>query len=286
MDLEIAGRGCVVTGASRGIGLETAKLLCAEGAGVVLVGRDEPRLAAAVAECEAAAPSFESTGRKQHQSVGNRPVDARTAVALALDVTDEDAGERMVAAAEEAFGSLDVLVNNAGVARWRDVDEVPLEDWRAQYELNVLAPLRAIRAAAPAMLERGWGRIVNVCSTAGKRPSASMPEYSVAKAAELSLSRLFADRYADRGILVNAVCPGPTESEMWVGEGGLGDEGAAAAGISREEMVATIGAKRPIGRLATPDEIAAAIVFLCSERASYVAGAAWSVDGGTVQVII
>ena len=116
---------------------------------------------------------------------------------LVLDVTAEDAGERMLAAAAERFGRLDVLVNNAGAARWRDLDEVPDEDWRAQYELNVMAPLRAMRAAIPAMAERGWGRVVNVCSTAGKRPSAAMPEYSVAKAAELSLSRLFADRHAD-----------------------------------------------------------------------------------------
>ena len=141
------------------------------------------------------------------------------AEALALDVTDEDAGERMLAAATERFGALDVLVNNAGAARWRDLDEVPDEDWRAQYELNVMAPLRAMRAAAPAMAERGWGRIVNVCSTAGKRPSAAMPEYSVAKAAELSLSRLFADRYARSGVLVNAICPGPVESELWMEPG-------------------------------------------------------------------
>ncbi len=286
MDLGIAGRGCVVTGGSRGIGLETAKLLCAEGAGVVLVGRDEERLAAAVEECEGAAAGASgapsgAVGAPSGAS-GRSPI----AVALPLDVTDDDAGDRMLAAAEEAFGSLDVLVNNAGVASWRDLDEVPIEDWRAQYELNVVAPLRAIRAAAPAMLERGWGRIVNVCSTAGKRPSASMPEYSVAKAAELSLSRLFADRYAGQGVLVNAVCPGPTESEMWIGAGGLGDEGAAGAGISREEMLESAGAKRPIGRLAKVEEIASAVAFLCSERASYVAGAAWSVDGGTVQVII
>ena len=180
-----------------------------------------------------------------------------------------------------------MLVNNAGTARWRDLDDVPDEDWRAQYELNVMAPLRAMRAAAPAMAERGWGRIVNVCSTAGKRPSAAMPEYSVAKAAELSLSRLFADRYAKSGVLVNAVCPGPVESELWMEPGGLLDQSQRESGAaSREEALATAGAKRPIGRLAEVDEIAAAIVFLCSERASYVAGAAWSVDGGTVQVII
>ena len=134
-----------------------------------------------------------------------------------------------------------------------------------------MAPLRAMRAAAPAMAERGWGRIVNVCSTAGKRPSAAMPEYSVAKAAELSLSRLFADRYAKTGVLVNAICPGPTESEMWMAPGGLLDQSRELGGAdSREEALAEAGAKRPIGRLAAAEEIAGAIVFLCSERASYV----------------
>jgi 3-oxoacyl-[acyl-carrier protein] reductase len=266
MDLGLAGRSCVVTGASRGIGLQTARLLCTEGANVLLVARDEQRLRAAAEEASAA---------------------GGTAATLSLDVTDEDAGERMLATARERFGSLDVLVNNAGTARWRDLDEVPDEDWRAQYELNVMAPLRAMRAAAPAMAERGWGRIVNVCSTAGKRPSAAMPEYSVAKAAELSLSRLFADRYAKSGVLVNAICPGPVESEMWMEPGGLLDQSHELSGAaSREEALAAAGSKRPIGRLAEAEEIAGAIAFLCSERASYVSGAAWSVDGGTVQVII
>jgi 3-oxoacyl-[acyl-carrier protein] reductase len=114
-----------------------------------------------------------------------------------------------------------------------------------------------------------------------------MPEYSVAKAAELSLSRLFADRYAKSGVLVNAICPGPTESDMWMEPGGLADQSRQLAGAaSREEALETAGAKRPLGRLAKPTEIAGAIAFLCSERASYVSGAAWSVDGGTVQVII
>jgi NAD(P)-dependent dehydrogenase (short-subunit alcohol dehydrogenase family) len=137
------------------------------------------------------------------------------------------------------------------------------------------------------MRGRQWGRIVNVSSTAGKRPSASMPEYSVAKAAQLSLSRLFADRWAADGVLVNAVCPGPTASELWMEEGGLLDQSRDLGGYgSRDEALEAAGSKRPIGRLAEVPEIAAAIVFLCSERASYVSGAAWSVDGGTVQVII
>ena len=169
MDLGLKGRACVVTGASSGIGRETARLLCAEGANVLLVARNEERLRSAAEEAQA-----------EGAAVGGR---AKT---LILDVTDKDAGERMLTAATERFGALDVLVNNAGAAKWRDLDDVPEEDWYAQHELNVMAPLRAMRAAAPPMAERGWGRIVNVCSTAGKRPSAAMPEYSVAKSAELS----------------------------------------------------------------------------------------------------
>jgi 3-oxoacyl-[acyl-carrier protein] reductase len=270
MDLGLQGRSCVVTGASSGIGKETARLLCAEGANVLLVARGEERLAAATEEATA-----------MGAAAGGK------AARLVLDVTAEDAGERMLTASEEHFGGLDVLVNNAGISRWRDLDDVPDEDWRTQYELNVMAPLRAMRAAIPAMTQRGWGRVVNVCSTAAKRPSAAMPEYSVAKAAELSLSRLFADRYAKSGVLVNAICPGPVASEMWMEPGGLLDESREMSGAaSREEALAAAGSKRPIGRLAEVGEIAAAIVFLCSARASYVSGAAWSVDGGTVQVII
>ena len=270
MELGLAGRACVVTGASRGIGRETAVQLCAEGANVLLVARDEQRLR-----------------EVQEEAIGaGAGVDGRAAI-LACDITVADAGERILAAATESFGALDVLVNNAGMASWRDLDDVPDEDWRAQYEISVMAPLRAMRAAAPAMAARGWGRIVNVCSTAGKRPSAAMPEYSVAKAAELSLSRLYADRYAASGVLVNAICPGPTESEMWMAPQGLLDQSQAMSGAAnRAEALESAGSKRPIGRLADPAEIAGAIVFLCSERASYVSGAAWSVDGGTVQVII
>jgi 3-oxoacyl-[acyl-carrier protein] reductase len=270
VDLGLAGKACAVTGASRGIGREAARMLCAEGSQVLLVARSADSLAKAADECGRA-------GAQTHGRAGP----------LLLDVTDPDAGERMVAEATERFGRLDVLVNNAGTARWRDLDEVPDEDWQEAWELNVMAPLRAMRAAVPGMVERGWGRIVNVCSTAGKRPSASMSEYSVAKAAELSLSRLFADRYASRGVLVNAICPGPTKSELWMDEGGLLDQSRELAGHeTREEALEASGGKRPIGRLAEVEEVAAAIVFLCSERASYVSGAAWSVDGGTVQVII
>jgi 3-oxoacyl-[acyl-carrier protein] reductase len=270
VDLGLRGRACAVTGASRGIGRATARMLCEEGADVLLVARTEDRLLEAADECAAAG-----------EAAGGQ------AESLAIDVTDAAAAERIVGEATERLGQLDVLVNNAGTARWRDLDEVPDEDWYAAWEINVMAPMRLMRAAAPGMRERGWGRIVNVSSTAGKRPSASMAEYSVAKAAELSLSRLYADRYAADGVLINAICPGPVKSELWMEEGGLLDQSKELGGhSSREEALDAAGSKRPIGRLAEMDEIAGAIVFLCSEHASYTAGAAWSVDGGTVQVII
>jgi 3-oxoacyl-[acyl-carrier protein] reductase len=266
VDLGLSGKACAVTGASRGIGREVALRLCAEGGDVLLVARSTEALAKAASECEAG---------------GGR------AATLVLDVTEPDAGELIVEAATRRFGQLDVLVNNAGTARWRRLEEVPDADWQAAWDLNVMAPLRAMRAAVPGMRERRWGRIVNVASTAGKRPSALMPEYSVAKAAELSLSRLFADLCAADGVLVNAICPGPTKSELWMEPGGLLDQSQATGGHeTRDEALDVAGEKRPIGRLAEVAEIADAIVFLCSERASYVAGAAWSVDGGTVQVII
>jgi 3-oxoacyl-[acyl-carrier protein] reductase len=266
----LSGRACVVTGASRGLGRATARMICAEGADVLLVARSEKQLLEAADESAAAG-----------ERAGGR------AESLVADVTDRNAAELIVREADGRLGQVDVLVNNAGTARWRDLDEVPEEDWYAAWELNVMAPLRLMRAAAPGMRERGWGRIVNVSSTAGKRPSASMPEYSVAKAAELSLSRLFADRYAPHGVLINAICPGPVKSELWMDEGGLLDQSKESGGhSSREEALDAAGSKRPIGRLAEPEEIAGAIVFLCSEHASYTSGAAWSVDGGTVQVII
>ena len=204
--------------------------------------------------------------------------------ATGIDVTDPDAAERI---AELAGAPVDILVNNAGTSFAKALDELTDDDWNAQWELHVLASMRLMRAFAPGMAERGWGRIINVSSSAGKRPSQQIGEYSVAKAAQLSLSRLFADRHVGDGILVNAVCPGATASEMWMEPGGLLDQAKQLSGAdTREQAREAVGASRPIGRLAESDEIAAAIVFLASERASYVAGAAWSVDGGTVQVII
>jgi 3-oxoacyl-[acyl-carrier protein] reductase len=202
-----------------------------------------------------------------------------------IDVTDPDAAGRI---AERAPAPVDILVNNAGTSVVGGLDDLTDEEWNAQWELHVMAPMRLMRAFAPGMAERGWGRIVNVSSSAGKRPSSLLsPAYSVTKAAQLSLSRVFADAYAARGVLVNAVAPGPTSSPLWTAEGGLGDQTAAAKGLgSREEAIEVQAGRSVLGRFGEPAEVAAVIAFLCSERASNVTGAAWSVDGGTVGTIV
>jgi 3-oxoacyl-[acyl-carrier protein] reductase len=179
-----------------------------------------------------------------------------------------------------------VLVNNAGTSAIRTLDELTDEDWQTQWDLNVIGPMRLMRAAAPEMASRGWGRIVNVCSSSGKRPSSTNMAYSVAKAAELSLSRAFADLYAAKGVLINAVAPGPVQTDLWMAPGGMADQAAQAQGKTREEVLAATAGRSPLGRFSTDAEIAAVITFLCSHAASNVAGAAWSADGGAVPVII
>ena len=202
-----------------------------------------------------------------------------------IDVTTPDAA---AAIAERAPGPVDILVNNAGTSAVRGIEDLSDADWNEQWELHVMASMRLMRAFAPGMAERGWGRIVTVSSSAGKRPSSLLsPAYSVVKAAQLSLSRVYADAYGPRGVLVNAVTPGPTSTPQWLAEGGLGDQTAAAKGLgSREEAIEVQSARALLGRFGEPGEIASVIVFLCSERASNVTGAAWSADGGTVGTIV
>jgi 3-oxoacyl-[acyl-carrier protein] reductase len=252
MELGLADKVCVVTGSTAGIGREAARLLAEEGARVVTAGR-----------------------RAEGPGVGE-------ALHVSCDLGEPDGADTLIDAALESLGRVDVLVNNVGLAYQAKFDDLLDEQWDELWRLNVMSYVRAIRAVLPGMRERGEGVIVNVSSTAGKRPSTGMPNYSVTKAAVLSLSRLVADLYGKEGIRSNAVAPGPTATEAWTGPGGLADQ----MGGDREENLKQVGAGRPLGRLAEPWEIASAIVFLCSNRAAYVTGAAWSVDGGTVPIII
>ena len=261
MRLGFDDRVCLVTGSTAGIGLETVRLLAEEGARAVVTGRDAERVELA----------REDTG---------------AALGIAADLSDPAAPAELVARIEAELGPVECLVNNVGVAYQRSFEDLEDADWDELWQLNVMSFVRTIRAAVPGMRSRGFGRIVNVSSTAGKRPSTGMPDYSVTKAAVLSLSRLVADLYAGDGILCNAVAPGPTASPAWLAAGGLADQAAERSGKTRDEVLAGVAEGRPLGRLAEPEEIAAVIVFLCSGRAGYVTGAAWSADGGTVPIII
>lgn len=243
MDLGLRDKICIVTGSTGGIGLDTVRLLRAERATVVSVGR---------------------SGGDIH-----------------ADLSKPGEPERMVRETEERHGRVDVLVNNVGGTDIRRLEDLTDADWQASFELNLMSAVRATQAALPGMRGRGSGVIVNVSSTAAKRPSTGMPDYSVMKAAMLSYSRLVADLYAKDGIRCNAVTPGPTATATWLREGGLADQQG-----ERADVLAKVAAGRPLGRLAEPEEIAAVVVFLCSDRASYVTGAAWSADGGTVPIII
>jgi 3-oxoacyl-[acyl-carrier protein] reductase len=243
VDLQLRDSVCLITGSTAGIGLETAKLLREDGAIVVTTGR------------------------------GGGDIPA--------DLARVGEPERVVREAIEQHGRLDVLVNNVGGTEIRRLEDLTDADWQASFEINLMSAVRATRAALPHMRERGSGTIVNVSSTAGKRPSTGMPDYSVMKAAMLSFSRLVADLYAKDGIRCNAVTPGPTATQAWLGDGGLADQQG-----DRDAVLAKVGAGRPLGRLAEPGEIAAVVAFLCSPRSSYVTGAAWSADGGTVPIII
>jgi NAD(P)-dependent dehydrogenase (short-subunit alcohol dehydrogenase family) len=245
MELGLSEKVCIVTGSTAGIGLAVAQQLRAEGARVVTSGR-------------------------RSEGVGD--------VHVVADLTHAGAAEELAGAAIAAFGRVDCLVNNVGGTDIRKLDDLTDDDWQAAFELNLLSAVRMTRAVLPGMRERGHGSIVNVSSSAGKRPSLVMPEYSVMKAGLLSYSRLVADVYATDGIRCNA---GPTATEAWLSEGGLAEQQG-----NRDEVLAKVGAGRPLGRLADPDEIAAVIVFLLSDRSSYVTGAAWSADGGTVAIII
>jgi 3-oxoacyl-[acyl-carrier protein] reductase len=257
MDLAVTDLRVLVTGGSAGIGLATAALLADEGARVAIASRHPEQAAAAIG-----------------------------VTAIAADLSTAAGCDRAIEGAVAALGGLDVLVNNVGTARIGRFADTDDDQWQTAWETNVMSYVRCIRAALPQLEASAAASIVNVASTSGKRPSAGMPEYSVTKAAVLSLSRLVADVHAGDGIRCNAVCPGPTLSPAWLDPGGLADQTSGDSDRSRDEVLRAVGAGRPIGRMAEPEEIASVIAFLCSPRSSYVTGAAWSADGGTVPVII
>jgi len=265
MDLGIDGRAAIVTGSTRGIGEAVAATLLEEGCSVTVCGRTRDDL-------EATAADLRERG---------------DVLAVRADVTDDDDVERLVSETVDAFGGVDVLVNNVGtLGSERPLHEVPIDEWEAVYDANVTGTVRATKAALPHMREQGWGRVVNVASEAATIPDDFKPHYDSSKAAVVNLTKNLSKTYGEEGVLVNAVSPATTLTPL-VEE--LFEERAAAEGKSveqvRREFIEADCPNIVFDRLARPEEVADVVAFLASERASYVTGSNYRVDGGSIPTI-
>jgi 3-hydroxybutyrate dehydrogenase len=250
----LAGRHALVTGGSRGIGRAVAAALTQAGATVTVLGRDQATLAQAVTEGDAAG----------------------FAVA---DVTDAAAVGAGIAGAAAKRGPIDILVANAGGAESAPFAKADPEQFRRMLELNVMGTIHAIRAVLDGMVARRSGRVVAIASTAGLKGYAYVSAYCAAKHAVVGLVRALALETAATGVTVNAVCPGYTATDM-VRESAA--RIAAKTGRPAEEAVAAMVRNNPLGRLITPDEVAAAVVFLCSPEAAAITGTTLSIAGGEI----
>ncbi|WP_219465821.1 SDR family NAD(P)-dependent oxidoreductase [Nonomuraea rhizosphaerae] len=264
MDLQLAGRVAIVTGASKGIGLAVTHTLIEEGAHVVAASRTRtPELPA-------------------------------EALHVPVDLMDPRAPAEVVARAVEEHGRLDVLVNNAGGpppgvtlphAGFMTSDDAT---WQAMFEFNLFAVVRMIRAAVPVMLEGGGGSIVNVSSVTARQPSAVNLDYGAAKSALSYVSKAVDEEYGSQGIRVNTVSPGPVLTPWWTDEGGAADVFASMVGSDKESVITRVAPemmKLTTGRLVAPQEVADAIALLVSPRSGGTAGADIVIDGGCLKEV-
>ena len=268
MELHLKDKVAVVTGASKGIGLAVVRTLLDEGARVVAVSR--------------------TTGPALDELAGKRLTHA------AVDLMEAGAGDRVVRHAVDAYGGLDILVNVAGgpppgvsLPRTSFFDAGDT-DWRAVFELNLFAPVRLVRAAAPIMLERGGGAIVNVSSANARQPSPMNVDYGAAKAGLTNLTKALSEELAPQGIRVNTVSPGPVRTPWWTDEGGAADNIAARAGTDRDTVIDTLGPESmglTTGRFASPQEVADHVVLLASPRSASTTGADVVVDSGMLKAV-
>jgi NAD(P)-dependent dehydrogenase (short-subunit alcohol dehydrogenase family) len=263
MDLELKDKVAVITGGSAGIGLATAEALAAEGARSALIARDGERAAIRAAEIQA---------KYNVKAIG-----------IAADLSRADDVTRALAEVEAAFGGADILINNAGTGSNETVMNAPDEKWQYYWELQVMAAVRMSRGLIPAMRQRGGGVILMNSSICAKQPLGYEPIYNVTKAALMMFSKCLSNEVIGDNIRVNCVNPGLVLTGDWIK---TATQLTAGTGRTAEMYLADIAKKNaPIGRFATPEELAQFFVFLCSPRSSYCVGSTYYVDGGWLNVV-
>lgn len=263
MDLGLRDKVAVITGGSVGIGLAVAKGLAAEGAHIVLVARDPPRLEAARAEVAASAKVRVTT--------------------VSCDVATAEGCATALAAIETAFGGADILLNNAGTGSNETIMEAADSKWQYYWDLHVMAAARLARGLVPSMKRRGGGVILNNASICAKQPLWYEPIYNVTKAALVMLSKTMATEFIKDGIRVNAINPGFVLTPDWIK---TAKQLTANTGGDWQGYIDTLARENaPIGRFSSPEEIADFFVFLCSARASYSVGSTYFVDGGMLKTV-
>jgi 3-oxoacyl-[acyl-carrier protein] reductase len=256
IDLDLSGKRAVLTGASLGIGAAAVRALSDQGADVWFCSRS-PDNVAALADYRPPSGSGQVHG-------------------LSADMADPQSVDAFMDAVQ-AEGPVDILVNNVGASPSRNFLYMSDEDWLSLFELNVMSAVRCTRRLLPAMRQRKWGRVVMVASGAALYPNAALIDYGASKAAMVAMAKALARKYGADNVLVNSVLPGLIHTPMWERAAG---EVAAAGGTSMEAVLAGNARSVPLGRYGTAEEVAAVIVFLCSGAASYINGAAITVDGG------
>lgn len=264
MDLGLNGRVAIVCAASQGLGKAAAAGLAAEGAQVVICSRDEGRIRAAAADI-------------------NRSQPAAPVVPVVADVSRAEDIRRLADSTLERFGAVDILVNNAGgppVAAFADLSD---ELWEHGVQLTLLSIVRLVREVLPRMQARRWGRIITITSIAAKQPINDLVISSTLRPGILGLTKVLANRYGADGVLVNCVAPGFI---LTARQGEISQARSAERGITQEQYLEESAREIPVRRLGRPQELADVIVFLASERASYINGATISVDGGLVRGVL
>jgi len=261
MELTLGGRGAIITGGSKGLGLAMAKTFAKAGGNVAIVARGRDSLAAAEAEIKAAGPGAKVIG-------------------ISADISTAEGCNAAFAAAEAGLGQVDILINNAGTSQRGPFLEISDALWQNDLDLKLFAAIRLGRLVWPGMQARKWGRIINVLNTGAKAPPAEGAPTAVSRAAGMALTKVQANEGARHNILVNAMLVGLIDSDQHRRR-----YAASKTNESYEEWLAKLGASLPMGRYGKAEEFAAMALFLCSEGGGYIAGTAINVDGGRSPVV-